>query len=236
MSLMSFNPQFFARSVGGKKGELYIYQDIGDEAYGGVSARSVRDELKKVGDVAEMDIFINSPGGEVFEGFAIYNQLMRHPAKKTVFVDGIAASTASVIMLAGDRRVVAENADVMIHDPWGMGYGNARDMLKVADTLDKVRDNILETYVSRTGYDRKKLSDMMAKETWFNAQEALSYGFATEVGLSSTAFAAFTMIKKFKNAPQKYSGVALSHKTRLAEMSMAASAVVRSRASSEPKT
>ena len=231
MSLFSA-PQFFARAVGNKKGELYIYQEIGDEDWGGISARGVRDELKKIGDVAEMSIYINSPGGGVFEGFAIYNQLMRHSAKKTVYVDGVAASIASVIMLAADRRVIAENADVMIHDPWGMGFGNSRDMRKVADTLDQVRDNILDTYVARTGYDRKKLSDMMAAETWFNAKDALSYGFATEMSDAAQVSASFTMMKKFKNAPQKYSGAALSSKTRLAEMSMAASAIQRSRASS----
>jgi ATP-dependent Clp protease protease subunit len=168
----------------------------------------------------------------VFEGFAIYNQLMRHSAKKTVYVDGVAASISSVIMLAADRRVVAENADVMIHDPWGIGFGNSRDMRKVAETLDKIRDNILDTYVARTGYDRKKLSDMMEAETWFNAKEAKAYGFATEISEASQVSASFTMMKKFKNAPQKYAGPALSHKTRLAEMSMAASAVSRSRASS----
>lgn len=224
--------KFFARSTGAKKGELYLYQEIGDEDWGGISAKGVSTELKKIGAVTEMDIFINSPGGGVFEGFAIYNQLMRHSAKKTVYVDGVAASIASVIMLCADRRVVAENADVMIHDPWGLGMGNSRDMRKVADTLDTIRDNILDTYVSRTGYDRAKLSQMMADETWFNAKKAVEMGFATEISSANNVQASFSMMSKFKNAPAKYTGASLHHKTRLAEMSMAATAITKNRASS----
>lgn len=227
--------KFFARSTGGSKGEMYIYQEIGDEDWGGISARTVRDELKKVGAVKDLDIFINSPGGGVFEGFAIYNQLMRHPAKKTVFVDGVAASIASVIMLAGERRVVAENADVMIHDPWGIGFGNSRDMRKVADTLDQIRDNVLDTYFSRTGYDRAKLSQMMADETWFDAKKSLEMGFATEIAGATTAQANFSMMAKFKNAPQKYVAASKQHQTRLAEMQMSAAAVRSIRASSAGK-
>jgi ATP-dependent Clp protease protease subunit len=228
---------FFARATGTKSGELYIYQEIGNEDWGGISAKTVAAELKKLGNVAELNIYLNSPGGGVFEGFAIYQQLMRHTAKKTVYVDGLAASIASVILLAADRRIVAENASMMIHDPWGFAMGSAADMRKSAEALDKVRDSILDTYVARTGYDRKKLSDMMAAETWFDAKEAKKYGFATELmDANVNNSCSFSLLAKYKNTPQNLRGPALSASTRIAEMNMHASQIARNlpRASSEP--
>ena len=158
--------------------ELSIYDEIG--AYG-VPAKAFIGELKALGDVTDLTLRLNSPGGSVFDGIAIYNALKRHPAKVTITVDGLAASIASVILCAGDEVIMPKNAMIMIHDPSAMVMGNAADMRSMADALDKMRDGLVSAYQDKTGHTPDEIIQWMAEETWFDAEEALEIGFADQL-------------------------------------------------------
>jgi ATP-dependent Clp protease protease subunit len=209
---------FLAKAKSSKVGELYIYEDIGEGWFGGISAKRLTDELKNLGNPDSLDVYINSPGGSVFEGLAIYNALRRYPAQKNVYVDGLAASIASIIMLAGDNVKIAANGMVMIHDPWGFSVGNANEMRTAADTLDKVRDTLVETYVSRTTNDKVTIEKWMSDETWFSANEALANKFVSEVIEEKPIQAHFTLLAKFKNTPEKLKNSSLESRTQIARM------------------
>jgi len=128
-------------------------------------------------DADAIDVFINSGGGSVFDGSAIYTALKRHKAKTTVYVDGIAASIASVIAMAGDEIVMAENATMMIHDPWSMVVGNSTEMRKQADVLDTVKESMATSY-KRSNLSEQEIHDAMAEETWYTAEKAVEAGLA----------------------------------------------------------
>lgn len=195
--------KFFAKAAAKNRGEIFMYDEIGSSWDGqGITAKSFADALKALGTIKALDVYMNSPGGSVFEGLAIYNQMKRFDGEKVVHIDGIAASIASVIAMAGDEIRIAANGTVMIHDPWGMAIGSAADMRKQADSLDKIRDTLLSTYVARTGGKSKEISDWMAAETWMNADEAVARGFATSKTDEKQFSAAFTMLAKFKNVPE----------------------------------
>lgn len=210
-------PTFFAKA-NGKRGEIYIYEEIGAGWYGGITAKSFSETMKDLGKVSALDIFINSPGGSVFDGISIYNQIKRFDGEKIVHVDGIAASIASVIAMAGDKVKIAANGMVMIHDPWSVAFGTAAEMRKMADSLDKVRDTILDTYVAATKGDRKAISDMMSAETWLSADEAVEKGFANEKTEEVALKAEFAMLAKFQNAPDALRETASGSKSLLARM------------------
>lgn len=215
-------PTFFAKAKGNKAGELYIYQDIGDGWFGGITAQSFADAVKELGPVDTLDIYVNSPGGSVFDGVAIYNQLKRMKAKKTVHIDGIAASIASIICMAGDVIKCAPNAMMMIHDPWGMCVGTADDMRANASTLDQIRDTLLDTYVSRTKGDKATISKMMADETWLKAEDAKAQGFVDEIEEETMepADMAFALLAKFKNTPAPLADKARGTNALIARMAM----------------
>ena len=186
-------------------GELFIYEDIGDGFFGGITAKDISKELKAAGKINELFVRLNSVGGNVFEGVAIYNLLKRHPAKKTVTIDGIAASIASVIAMAGDHVEMAENGSFMIHDPWTLAGGNAEDLRKQADELDHIKGSLVTTYKAKTELSEDKISDFMIKETWFNAEEALQHGFIDSV-TDAQAIAAHgnkQIIAKFQHIPER---------------------------------
>lgn len=194
--------KFWAKA-NAKKAELFIYDSIGSDYFGdGITAKSVSDALKEFTPKADLDIYINSPGGSVFDGIAIYNQLARWGGKKTVHIDGIAASIASVIAMVGDEIKIAENGLFMIHSAWSIAIGNAAEMRKQANSLDKIDETILSTYVSRTKGDTKNIENWMAAETWMNADEALERGFATSKTGEKAIKAEFPMLDKFKNVPK----------------------------------
>lgn len=161
---------------GKKKAAIHILDAI--SWWTGNDARTFQQRLAAL-DVEELDVYINSPGGSVFEGVTIYNLLVSHPATVNVHVLGLAASIASVIMLAGDSVNIAENAMVMIHDPSAGIYGRAQDFRQVADVLDKITESILNTYEGRTKLTRDQLRAAMAAETYYTADEAVTAGFAT---------------------------------------------------------
>jgi len=208
----------FAKKTGDKRGEMYLYEAIGDSWFGGITAKAVADSLKAIGAVDVLDVFLNSPGGSVFEGLAIYNMLQRFNAKKVVHVDGIAASIAATVLLAGDERNIASNGMVMIHDPWGMSAGTADEMRKAAESLDKVREVIVDTYVVRTGGKADELSAMMSAETWMNAEDALQHGFATAITGAVQLEAKFPLLDKFAKVPESLRNQATTVDARLAQM------------------
>ncbi|CAK2050057.1 ATP-dependent Clp protease, protease subunit [Vibrio crassostreae] len=160
-------------AVGSGPVTILIYDEIG---YWGVTAEQFVNELNTI-DAEEIELRINSPGGSVFEGMAIYNALRRHKAKVNTYIDGLAASMGSVIALAGDEVNMAENAYYMIHNPWGGCYGEAKDMRKYADRLDEMREQIANIYQAKTGMDRDAILQAMDDETWYTGTTAQDAGF-----------------------------------------------------------
>ena len=139
-----------------------------DEEDADVTAASFKKDLDALGDIDTLNIYINSPGGSVFEGQAIYSQLQRHKARKNVYVDGIAASIASVIAMAGDTVYMPKNAMMMIHNPWGVVVGNAEDMRKHADSLDNPWD-LVAAYMSNRRKRRRRPYLTSWTESWLTA-------------------------------------------------------------------
>lgn len=213
--------KFFAKT-NGKRGEVYIYDAIGAAWDGsGITAKSFQESLRDMGAVNGLDIYVNSPGGSVFEGLAIYNQIQRHPAaEKIVHIDGIAASIASIISMAGTEIRIAENAMFMIHDPWGMAVGSAGEMRKQAEALDKIRDVLLDTYVAKTGGKRETISQWMSDETWMTAQEAIDRKFATTKTKEKKVKAEFPMLQNFSKVPEGLKRQATSIDAKMARMQM----------------
>ena len=169
--------------------ELYIYGDVEAETFNWEawryepsenSAQHFREELAKYPDASEIHIYINSYGGSVFEGTAIYNQLKRHSAHKTVYVDGFACSIASVIAMAGDEVVMPRNTMMMIHNMWSCVCGNAAELRKAADDLDIINDAGRQAYLAKAGdkLTEAKLAEMMDAETWLTAAQCVEYGLA----------------------------------------------------------
>lgn len=187
-------------SKGKKKAVVYIYEDIGDGWLGGISAKAFADQLNALGQMDEINVRINSAGGSVFDGFAMYNTLLKNSATIIVDVDGLAASIASIIAMAGDEVNMSSNALMMIHDPWIVAGGSADELREQADLLDKVRGQLLATYVSRTDADEKVISDMMTAETWMTSDEALAAGFIDSIN-DEIKMAAHVDPSKFKNTP-----------------------------------
>ena len=177
--------------------EVLIYDEIG--AYG-VSAKGFLAELGALPDDTAIDLRLNSPGGSVFDAVAIHNALGRHAGSVTVWIDGIAASAASYIAMAGDAIVMPENAFLMIHDPSGLVMGTAADMRDMAGTLDKIAAGMLRGYAARSGKTEDEIAALMAAETWFSAAEALDAGLATQLAEPVRIAASFD-IARFRNAP-----------------------------------
>jgi ATP-dependent Clp protease protease subunit len=175
-------PSLFAKASE-EKGQLYVYEAIGYDWWtgGGITGKSVADALTQMKGVKTLDIFINSEGGDVFEAKAIFAQLKRFDAEKTVYVDGIAASAATFIAMAGDKIVTAPAATWMVHDVWSLAMGNSGDMRSMADLLDLESNAIAETYAARTGKTAADMRDLMLKETWMSAKDALEQGFTDEI-------------------------------------------------------
>jgi ATP-dependent Clp protease protease subunit len=187
--------------------ELYIYGDIMNYKWedSDVVPQDVAEFLKTLDGKSKLNIFINSGGGSVFAGLAIYNQLKRHAADKTIYIDGVAASIASVIAMAGDRIVIPSNAFLMIHKPWSWQIGNANDMRKMAEDLDRIEDGIMNVYQTRLvdGVEIGTIRDLVQAETWLTGTEAAKY-FRVEAGEENQAAACSSeYFEKYKNAPVK---------------------------------
>lgn len=154
----------------------------------GVSATEFTDALDALpGNVTEIRLHINSPGGEVFQAVTILNALRRHPARVVAVVDGIAASAASFLAVGADETIMAKNSTLMIHDAWGICVGNASDMRGYADRLDKVSDTVASVYADKAGGTAAEWRDVMVAEAWYSADEAVGAGLADSVEASAQA-------------------------------------------------
>lgn len=171
--------KFKNSSAGNKRAELLIYGDIG-EWYGDVSSSEFAAQLSDHKD-KELDVYINSGGGSVFTASAILSQLKRHPKSVTVHIDGLAASAASFIAMAGDKVYMPANAMMFIHNPLTYASGYASDMRKTADDLDRIREAIISAYEEKTKLNREKIIELMDAETWLTAEQAVELGFADEI-------------------------------------------------------
>ena len=157
--------------------DVYIYDEIG---YFGVTAADFVGAILDI-DAETIALHLNTPGGDVFDGIAIYNALRQHPANIEVTVDALAASAGSFIAMAGDKVVMTKNASLMIHDAHGLAIGNAVDMRELADLLDRQSDNIASIYAERAGGSIEEWRAAMQAETWYSADEAVKAGLADEV-------------------------------------------------------
>lgn len=182
--------KYFALEKKEQSATLNIYGDITSwpwEEYGEVSAANLSRQLEALGDVNQIDVHINSYGGEVAEGLAIYNALRRHKANVTTFCDGFACSIASVIFMAGDDRIMSDSSLLMIHNAWSMAVGNAEQLRKEADDLEKITQASVEAYKANSNLEESEIKALMDAETWILPEEALEYGFATAVGVEDPA-------------------------------------------------
>lgn len=187
---------------GQAEADIFLYEDIGESFFGGVTAKQFAAELKPLGSVQTLNIHINSNGGDVFDGLAIYNLLAQHPARVVSHIDGLAASIASVIAMAGDEIRISESGFIMIHNAAGGVLGGASDMRKMADLLDTVTASIADVYAERTSQEVPALRSMMDDETWFTGSEALAAGFADQMVTNLHVAARVDPEKhKFKHAP-----------------------------------
>jgi ATP-dependent Clp endopeptidase proteolytic subunit ClpP len=185
--------------------DLILYDVIGEGFYGGIGAKAIAEALKEHRNATTINVFLNSPGGDVFDALAIYNTLVRHKARVVVNIDGAALSSASIVAMAGDEIRMAENALIMIHDPWAIFAGTAEEFRAEADRMDKGKETLVATYAARSGRDADAISAEMTAETWFTATEAVEAGFADEI-VEAKRLAAFAGLGpaalKFKNAPE----------------------------------
>ncbi|ASU16480.1 ClpP-like prohead protease/major capsid protein fusion protein [Actinobacillus pleuropneumoniae] len=190
--------------------EISIYDEIG---FWGVTAQQFAKDLKALGNnLKQINLHIHSPGGDVFDGIAIYNLLKNHPANKTVYIDGLAASMASVIAMAGNEIIMPENAMMMIHKPWGIQGGDADDMRKYADLLDKVESTLIMAYVAKTGKSESDLAEMLKVETWLTGKECVEQGFADKLADPLVAMACIQSkkLEDYTNMPETIKNMLLN--------------------------
>lgn len=179
---------------------LWLYDEIGGF---GISASEFLQDLNAI-DSDNINVHISSLGGEVFQGFAIYQALKNHPANVNIFVDSIAASIASVIAMAGDKVTMGKNSQMMIHDGHVSMSGNAADLTRMVDQLNRASDNIASVYAERTGGDINDWRNAMRDETWFNAEEAVAAGLADEVSASAKKMRNVSELKMFNYAGRQF--------------------------------
>ena len=173
---------FYQLVTAGNAAEIYIYGDITACPHeDGVSAASLSQQLANLQGVSQINVYINSYGGDVSEGVAIYNALKRHSARVVTYCDGMACSIASVIFMAGDERIMCDPSFLMIHDAWTCAAGNADDFRKTADDLDVITTASISAYMSHCRLSEQELRAKMKAETWLTHTEAVELGFATGI-------------------------------------------------------
>lgn len=189
--------------------EIRIYEEIG--AWG-VTAKQFADDLDALGELQTLNVRINSPGGDVFEALAMHNILQRHPARVQVYIDGLCASAATLIALAGDETSMVSNGQYMIHEPWTVTAGNAEDMQKRADLLDGIAEQIVSLYARKTGLPPDDIRARMREETWMTAQQALDAGFIDAIDEPLRIAAKAHDLSRFTNPPKKVSAMSETEK------------------------
>lgn len=190
--MATISKPYVLNKVDEANGELLIYDQVGESLWEeGVTAKSFATDLKALGKkIKNLTVRINSPGGSVWDGLAIYNSLKQHHANVTVYIDGLAASIASVIAMAGDEVRMADTALMMIHNPQGSAVGDSRVMREVADMMDKAKSQLIKAYAAKTGRGESELSDMLDDSTWMTSEEAYEKGFIDGIVEQDVALAA----------------------------------------------
>lgn len=175
--------QYFSLVQTGQTATLNIYGDIASYGDDCVNIKNLSKQLDEMQGVTQIDVFINSYGGEVAEGLAIYNALKRkgQTAKVTTYCDGFACSIASVVFMAGSERKMSKSSLLMIHNAWTYGVGNAEELRKIADDLEVITSASVEAYKSVANISEKKIKELMDNESWIKPKDAAKYGFATEI-------------------------------------------------------
>lgn len=176
--------KYYALETNGNEADIYIFGDITSWEWfeSDVSSFTLSKELQELGDeVAIINVHINSYGGEVAEGLAIYNMLKNHKAKVKTYCDGFACSIASVIFMAGDERIMENASLLMVHNAWAYAAGNADELRKQADDLDKITQASIEAYKGLVNISEDEIKELLNDETWISPSEALEWGFATSV-------------------------------------------------------
>lgn len=198
------------QSANQNEADIFIFGEIVSYKWDDTdtTAASFQKDLKELGEVSQINLHINSPGGSVFEGIAIGNMLRQHKARVVAHVDALAASIASVIVASCDEVVMPENSMLMIHNPWTFSMGNARELRKQADDLDKIAESSVVTYLAKAGekLTEEKIKQIMDEETWLSAKEAFDYGLC-DIVESSNQIAASISEKLFSNyqrVPEKF--------------------------------
>jgi ATP-dependent Clp protease, protease subunit len=203
--------------------EIMLYDQIGYDFWtgGGATAKDLSAQLKAAGSVNRIALHINSPGGDVFEGAAMYNLLAQCGIPVDVVVDGLAASAASYIAMVGQTITMGQGAMMMIHNPWSIEIGDANALRKTADTLDKVRDSMLSGYMSKYEGTQDELKALLDAETWLTAQDAVDAGFADQIAAppakasdkdKAKALARIFDLSQYKNTPADLKPVAGSER------------------------
>ena len=204
--------KYFSLEKNGTTATLSIYGTITSMPWceGDMSSAILSKQLEALGDVTQIDVYINSYGGEVAEGVAIYNALKRHKAKIHTICDGFACSIASVIFMAGDVRIMNEASMLMIHNAWTFAEGNADELRKQADDLDKINQLSIETYKAHSNLSEDEIKELMDAETWILPEEALEYGFATAIAKTDKSNASqsawlqlFNIVKEYQENQEK---------------------------------
>lgn len=192
-----------AQAQADKPVEIRIYAEIG---FWGTTAEAFVAELDAAAaSGADILVSLNSPGGDVFDAFTIYNALRRYAGRVTTRVDGVAASAASLVAMAGDQLVMPDNAQLMIHNAWVLTGGTAEDLRKTAEMMDKIRDGVVAAYARKSGLEADKLVEMMDATTWMTALEAQALGFCDviedPIRLQMSSDSAAEVLRKHKNLP-----------------------------------
>lgn len=198
LALKATSKPFFRASVTTDgEFEILLYDEIGADWIGnGTTAKSVRASLDTAEAYSKIVLRINSPGGDAFEGIAIGNVLKATGKPIDVYVDGLAASAASIVAMCGDTITMASNAMIMVHNAWTLCAGYASDMRKMADTLDKISASIAQTYVDKTGKPLDEIQALMDAESWMSASDCVENGFATAIAAANEP--AIAMARGFK--------------------------------------
>jgi len=204
------NQLITVKNLTAQSADLYIYGEIIDNTdwkwdEADVMPSDVLATLKQVEGLDELNIYINSPGGSVFAGLAIYNMLKRNKAKKIVHVDGVAASMASVIAMVGDVINIPSNAFLMIHNPWTFAMGNSKDFRKLADDLDVIASGAMNVYKENMaeGVTEETIKDLLDAETWLNGEEAAKYFNVEVIEAKNVAACDSAYLQKYSKTPDK---------------------------------
>jgi ATP-dependent protease ClpP protease subunit len=188
---------FIVRAKSSTTAEIILYGAIGSSMWeDSISAKQFSDQMGKLDkSIKELVIRVNSPGGDVFDGIAIYNRIKQFPGKKKCYVDGLAASIASIIILAADEVVIGEGALVMVHLPWCVTAGNREDLEGTINRLMDVEEQMVSIYAKKTKMPRSEIKAMLEKETWLDSDQAKELGFVDSKSEDTMAIAASTLSK-----------------------------------------